>query len=117
LTNEKALPIDALRENHAVIPPVGSGEDIGQMFDPPVYKKVCSALQNALILSAAGLNGVGKAIYKAFHMFAQRFVKRKIPVYADLRRQVFAIVVKNDELAGADTLFFIILGLYDNNAV
>jgi aminopeptidase N len=34
-----------LRKSHAVIPQIGSEEDIGQMFDPPVYKKGCSILQ------------------------------------------------------------------------
>jgi aminopeptidase 2 len=34
-----------LRESHAVIPPIGSEEDTGQIFDLLVYKKCGSILQ------------------------------------------------------------------------
>lgn len=58
---------------------------------------ICGKL-NALLLGTAGLSGDEAAIFKAFHMFAQHFGKYKIPIDADLRRQVFAIMVKNGSL-------------------
>jgi hypothetical protein len=76
---------------------------------------LASRKRKALLLDAAGLNGIEMAICKAFHILAQHFGKRKIQVDVDLRRQVFAIVVKNGGLDEVDTLFFIILGHYDNS--
>jgi aminopeptidase N len=58
-----------LRENHVVIPPIGSEEDIGQMFDLLVYKKGRSILQFITSMIGEDVYVLGLSKYLKAHTY------------------------------------------------